>query len=65
MEDREKGLKLQLYGTGTGPQVKFTKAELDFGDVVVYTEKMLDVEIVNTVSYLSKISPMYRLETRK
>ncbi|CDJ53112.1 hypothetical protein, conserved [Eimeria brunetti] len=45
---RETGLKLQLHGTGTGPQVKFTKAELDFGDVVVYTEKVLDAEIVNT-----------------
>lgn len=40
---------MQLCGTGTGPQAKFTKAELDFGDVAVYTNKTLDVEIVNTV----------------
>ncbi|CDJ63525.1 Hydrocephalus-inducing protein like protein, related [Eimeria necatrix] len=45
---REKSLKMQLCGTGTGPQAKFTKAELDFGDVAVYTNKTLDVEIVNT-----------------
>ncbi|CDI85439.1 Hydrocephalus-inducing protein like protein, related [Eimeria praecox] len=36
------------WSLGPGPQVKFTRGELDFGDVVVYTEKTLDVEIVNT-----------------
>lgn len=46
---RENGLELQLHGVGTGPQAKFTRSELDFGEVVVFTQKSLDVDIVNTV----------------
>ncbi|OEH79817.1 hydrocephalus inducing related protein [Cyclospora cayetanensis] len=45
---REKCLTLQLNGVGTGPQAKFTRAELNFGEIAVYSQKTLHVEIVNT-----------------
>ncbi|KAL8270019.1 hypothetical protein Esti_006052 [Eimeria stiedai] len=44
---REKGLRLALQGAGTGPQARFTARELDFGEVVVHTKKLVDVDLVN------------------
>ncbi|KAL8435591.1 hypothetical protein ACSSS7_002384 [Eimeria intestinalis] len=43
----EESLRLALQGTGTGPQARFTTHELDFGEVIVHTNKLIDVDLVN------------------
>lgn len=49
LRGRESGLPLKLRGIGTGPQARFTRTEIDFGDVVLFDKKEAEVDLVNTV----------------